>query len=98
MIQSKASFPLQIFASDIMAEGLKDARESIYPESIAADVLAGPAGPVLRQERRLLSSQQRHPGLGYSCRAQRARGSAVSKNVHHRFLCRRAQDCRLHGP
>lgn len=38
MIRNKASFPLQIFASDIMVEGLKYARESIYPESIAADV------------------------------------------------------------
>jgi two-component system CheB/CheR fusion protein len=38
MLRNKKSFPLQLFASDIEAEGLKCAREAIYPESIASDV------------------------------------------------------------
>ena len=38
MTQNKTSFPLQLFASDIDAEGLKRAREAIYPESIASDL------------------------------------------------------------
>jgi two-component system, chemotaxis family, CheB/CheR fusion protein len=37
-IRNKKSFPLQLFASDIDAEGLKCAREAIYPETIASDV------------------------------------------------------------
>ncbi len=37
-MRNKKSFPLQLFASDIDAEGLKCAREAIYPESIASDV------------------------------------------------------------
>ncbi len=35
---AQKNFPLQLFASDIDAEGLKRAREAIYPESIASDV------------------------------------------------------------
>jgi two-component system CheB/CheR fusion protein len=38
LIRNKRSFPVQIFASDISADGLKYARDAIYPESIAADV------------------------------------------------------------
>jgi two-component system, chemotaxis family, CheB/CheR fusion protein len=38
MMRNKNSFPLQLFASDIDTEGLKCAREAIYPESIASDV------------------------------------------------------------
>jgi two-component system, chemotaxis family, CheB/CheR fusion protein len=38
MIRNKKSFPLQIFASDIDADGLQRAREGNYPESIASDV------------------------------------------------------------
>jgi two-component system CheB/CheR fusion protein len=38
MLRHKKNFPLQLFASDIDAEGLKRAREAIYPESIASDV------------------------------------------------------------
>jgi two-component system CheB/CheR fusion protein len=38
LIRNKRNFPVQIFASDTTADGLKYAREAIYPESIAADV------------------------------------------------------------
>ena len=38
MLRHKKSFPLQLFASDIDAEGLKCAREAVYPESIVSDV------------------------------------------------------------
>ena len=38
MLRMKKNFPVQIFASDVAADGLKYARESVYPESIAADV------------------------------------------------------------
>jgi two-component system, chemotaxis family, CheB/CheR fusion protein len=38
MMRNKKSFSLQLFASDIDAEGLQYAREAIYPESIASDV------------------------------------------------------------
>jgi chemotaxis methyl-accepting protein methylase/signal transduction histidine kinase len=38
MSRNQASFPVQIFATDVMPEHLKCAREAIYPDSIAADV------------------------------------------------------------
>ena len=38
MLRHKKNFPLQLFASDIDAEGLKCAREAVYPESIVSDV------------------------------------------------------------
>jgi two-component system CheB/CheR fusion protein len=38
MLRHKKAFPLQLFASDIDAEGLKCAREAVYPESIVSDV------------------------------------------------------------
>src|SRR4029077_19307022 len=38
MLRHKKAFPLQLFASDIDSQGLKRAREAVYPESIVSDV------------------------------------------------------------
>ena len=41
---ARKACPVQVFATDIDEDALEVARQGIYPESIAADVRAGPAG------------------------------------------------------
>ena len=82
---ARKNCPVQVFATDIDEEALKFARLGVYPESIVADVEAGPPGEVLRPKGPGLSGQRSAAQVGGLRRAEPDYRSAVFQDGPHQL-------------